>query len=246
MKDGKSMILRIFRTLSVSLAMLTTVGTSTAVSADGLKEFFFGERDKDVTRNLAFQGFHRISIEGIYELEVRVGGDFSVQVTGPKDELDEARVSVEEETLVFDQNHADPAASDHKGLGSLFRLHRQGLSVKITMPRLTTLKISGVGNVDVSGIASGLITIDISGIGNVELAGTCVLLKARISGIGNLDAEDLRCKIAEAQVSGIGDASFYASKVAMVNASGIGGTSVHGSPALLSGHADMFSDISEE
>ena len=44
--------------------------------------------DETVTRTLDLGGFDAITVAGVYELDVRVGSDFSVELSGPAYEMD--------------------------------------------------------------------------------------------------------------------------------------------------------------
>ena len=117
------------------------------------------------------------------------------------------------------------------------------VSVKISMPALEGLDISGVVDMDVQGIRAEALTVDVSGIGDVGLAGECGTLEVDLSGIADLDAGDLRCQAVDIDVSGLGDASVYASKAVDADVSGIGSVDVDGSPNLVRKDTHLFADI---
>jgi len=196
-----------------------------------------GERDKsqDISKTYELVGFDRIEIGGVYELDVNVGPEFSVVLSGAPDEMDIVEVSVEDGELVLDREER----SHHHGR----RWNQHGVTATITLPSLSGLEISGIIDGDVSGIDAEQFKADFSGVGAVELSGACGHLRADISGIGAFDASDLKCKTADVSVSGIGDASVYASDEIDISVSGIGSVDVYGSPSRVDKSGGPISDI---
>ena len=189
--------------------------------------------DSDVSRNYEMTGFDAIDVEGVFELDVEVGPEFSIEVFGPKKELDRVQISVENNVLRLDQE---------KRRGMNWG-NREGVRVRINMPTLVGLNISGVVDGDVSGIDAGRFGLDLSGVGEMELSGSCGELDADVSGVGDLDARKLECGIVDIDVSGVGDATVFASEEVDAQVSGMGDINVYGSPEVVRKDGTMFSDI---
>ena len=196
----------------------------------------FGDRDRsnDVSQTYDFADFDRIEIGGIYELDVEVGGDFAIELTGHPDDM--ARVEIESDNgeLVLDQK---------KRGGNKRRWRHRGVQVEITMPELAAIDISGVVDGDVSGISADEFEARLSGVGDLDLEGSCTTFVVRVSGVGDLDARDLECENVDIRVSGIGDASVYASEAVDASVSGIGSVSVYGSPAQVEKSGTFLSKV---
>ncbi|MHA7873039.1 MAG: GIN domain-containing protein, partial [Hyphococcus sp.] len=87
--------------------------------------------DGDITRELDLTGFEEIDISGVYELDVRVGADYAIRLSGPEDEMERVEASVEDGVLHLDMRGRQ-------------RGERDGVEALITMPMLRGLEVSGV------------------------------------------------------------------------------------------------------
>jgi hypothetical protein len=188
-----------------------------------------------VTRTFDLTGFDRIDVAGVYELEVTVGPDFSVEMSGPEEEMNRVETSIEDGVLTLGQRKRE------RGERRLRR--RDGVEARITMPALHGVDVSGVVEADFTGIVSDEFSVDLSGVGELDLDGECGALTARVSGVGELDAEGLECKSAMVRVSGVGEAAVYATDAVEAHISGMGEIDIYGSPANVEKHSGMFSDI---
>ncbi len=196
---------------------------------------FADDDDEIVTRTLDLGGFDAITIAGVYELDVRVGPDFSVELSGPAYEMNRVETSVKNGALVLDQRK--------RIKGEKNRNNRDGIEAVITLPSLTALKISGVVDGRVSDVDADNFSINISGVGDLEVDGECGALDANLSGVGDLDARGLECATAEVKVSGVGSAVVFASDAVDAKVSGMGDIDVYGSPGKVSKNKSMFADI---
>jgi len=195
----------------------------------------FGERDrsKDITQQYDFVDFDRIDIGGVYEIDVAVGGDFSVEISGSPEAMARVEAAVENGELVL---------GEEKRTGKRhWRNH--GLTAVISMPALTAIDVAGVVDGDVTGISADQFDADLSGVGDLDLEGSCGSLNVHVSGVGDLDAKGLECENVEVSVSGVGDASVYASQSVDASVSGIGSISIYGSPANVEKSGGFLSSI---
>ncbi len=191
--------------------------------------------DETVTQKLDLSGFDAITIAGVYELDVRVGPDFSVELSGPAYEMDRVNASVENGALVLDQRK--------RMKGEKNRNNRDGVEAVITLPSLKAVKISGVVDGHISDVDADDFTVKISGVGDLEIDGECGALDAHLSGVGDLDARNLECGVADVKVSGVGSAVVFASDEIDAKVSGMGDIDVYGSPEKVSKNKSMFADI---
>lgn len=191
--------------------------------------------DDIVTQTLDLTGFDRIEIAGVYEMDVRVGPDFSIEISGPDYEMERVQASVSNGVLELDMKD--------RRRGRRHRGKRDGVEARITLPLLRGLDVSGVVDGDVSGIDTDAFDVNISGVGDVELTGECGSLDARLSGVGDLDAQGLECNNVSVRVSGVGDADVYARDSVDARVSGMGDIDVYGSPENVKKSNSMFADI---
>lgn len=224
--------------LGILIGLLLAIGIAAAAAYMAFGELTdIGERDrsKDITETYDLQGFDRISVGGVYELDVSVGPEFSVTVSGAEDEMARMEIDVVDGVLELGQQV-------HK-LGKR-RWRNMGLTATISLPTLTAIDVAGVAEADVAGVDAETFSASLSGVGEVDLAGTCGSLTARVSGVGELDASELHCADVDVRVSGVGEARVYASKSVYASVSGVGSIDVDGSPSEVVKDKSLFADIS--
>lgn len=190
-----------------------------------------------VTQTLDLSGFERISIAGVYELDVEVGPDYSISLTGRERALERVDASVKNGVLRLGQKERKKKriqlGGDRDG----------GIDAVITMPSLSKLSVSGVVDGKIMGIDAETFEISVSGVGDVELEGECGAMEAEVSGVGDLEAEKLECRSVKVEVSGVGSASVYASEAVDAEVSGMGDIDVYGSPSDVQKDGGMFADV---
>lgn len=220
--------------LVVGAIVAAAIGAAAiAYSFDDFKTIEISDRDKgeEVTRTLELRDFDKVDIRGVYELDVTVGPDFAVALSGEPDDLDRVEARVEGGELVLDQRKREKGER---------RRDHDGVTAVISMPALVALEVSGVVDGKIAGIAADAFKVEISGVGDMSLSGTCNSLDADVSGIGDLDADALQCKSVDVTVSGVGDANVYASESVDAEISGMGEISVSGSPEKVEKSGGMF------
>lgn len=187
------------------------------------------------TRTLQLQDFSAIEISGAYELDVEVGGDYSVRLTGHEEELGRTEVEVKNGVLMLgSKGRKHWSRDDHD--------HDSPKAV-VTMPALDRLSVSGVVDADIRGVDAGLFKVNLSGVGEVNVSGRCKRIDARVSGVGELDAKSLECSEAEIALSGMGEAAVYARDMAKAEVSGMGEINIYGSPKTVDKRGGFFSEI---
>ncbi len=184
------------------------------------------DRASDVSKTIEAADFDRISIAGVIELDVNVGPEFSVALSGREEDLAITEAHVVDGVLVLE--------TGKKIEGEKRRFNRHSVTAKITMPALNGIDVAGVVDGGARGIAADHFKADISGVGDLELAGTCNVFDADVSGVGDLDASDFKCRDVKIDVSGVGGASVYASQSVDAEIAGIGKVEISGSPANVS------------
>ena len=189
---------------------------------------------KRVTTSYELSGFERIDIAGVYDVDVRVGPDYSITLTGYAEEMERVEASVRDSVLYL-------ASADGKrrwGGGD-----NREIEADITLPSLEGLNVSGVVEGAIEGVDAEQFSIDLSGVGDISLEGECGVLYADVSGVGDLEAEDLQCGSVFVEVSGVGSASVHAREKVSADVSGMGSIDVYGSPGDVSADSGMFADI---
>lgn len=219
--------MRLFFGFLIGLVLAGLIAmTALKVAWGDLTDLESRDRGDDKTITIAAADFDAISVAGVFEIDVSVGADYAVTLSGKEGDLARTTAKVENGKLVL-----DTAERDENGRRKLVK---HGVTAKISLPALSSLDASGVVDGDVRGISAETFTADVSGVGELELAGACETFDADVSGVGELDAEELKCRTVIVDVSGVGAASVYASESVEAELAGIGRIEVFGSPANVS------------
>ncbi|MEQ8935093.1 MAG: DUF2807 domain-containing protein, partial [Amphiplicatus sp.] len=183
--------MKFFFGLLIGLLAAVGIAAAAAYYAFGdLTNISFGDerdRSKDISRTYELADFDRIDLGGVFELDVTVGGDFAVEVSGSPEEMERVEARVENGELVLDLRD-----EKHHRWGK-----DQSITARITMPALAAIDVSGVVDGEVRGVDSETFDVSISGVGDMDLSGVCGALTADVSGVGDLDAKDLKCATAD-------------------------------------------------
>lgn len=193
-------------------------------------------RAEEQTKAIDARNFSKIVVEGVYEIRVTVGPDWSLELKGEPEQLARSNVRVSQGAVRLATNER-PRGEKRK------RSRDRSVTATLTLPRLESLNVSGVADAEVSGVSADAFTLVLSGVGDIDIKGACGRLEADISGVGDVDASELSCKNVELRLSGVGDATVFASESVDANVSGIGNATVLGSPKSVATAKSMFSDI---
>ena len=216
-----------FKTVSaivVATAMITVPVTASA----------HGKKNKDhIDETHDLSGFDKIEIGGVYEIDVQVGEKFSIETSGHENEVEDMKVYVEDGTLKV----------GHKKKIFKRRGNQNGVIIKISMPKITSIAIGGVGEGSISGIDADHLQVEIGGVGGLEFSGKCKKLDIAVGGVAELDARDLKCESVDVQLAGVGEIDIYASHSADIQTAGVGEVNVYGKPKQVEKNKNFLSEI---
>jgi len=192
------------------------------------------------TRNLS--GFSKISFAVAGEVYIDLGQSYSVVLEGDKDYIKEIETRVDGTDLVFKRD-------------KWFDTGNRKVTVRITMPVLEGISVSGSGkvivndplrgdglNVAISGsgkVLLGDVTVrnvecHISGSGSLNIAGTGAVdnLGISISGSGDYKGEATKVGTLKASISGSGNCDCYVTDLLKAAISGSGSIYYSGNPKI--------------
>lgn len=206
-----------------AMALLLSAQTATAHDVD---------KSDWETQTYDFTGFDDIRLQGVYDLEIKVGSEYSITVSGPPERMEEADIRVSGDQLILSQD------KDRRRFKK-----NQGLHAVVTLPSLVNIDLQGVGAITATGVDSEDFDIDVEGVGSVEISGKCGRLNASLEGVGSLDASDLKCDDVDVSVEGMGSAEVYASKSVDAEIEGMGSIKVDGNPKDVKKSKSFMSSI---
>ena len=100
--------------------------TAFKVAWGDIGEFEERDRGADVTRTVEAADFTEIAIKGVFELDVTVGGDYSVTITGSEEDLARTTAEVQNGRLVLD--------SENRKEKKRARIIKHGVTASVTLP----------------------------------------------------------------------------------------------------------------
>lgn len=172
-------------------------------------------------RNLS--GFEGVAASGRYDVEVSIGAEYLVEITGP--DAAHLRTWIEGDMLKI-----EPRNRPWFGGESRIDAH-----VRVSLPRLEALSATRGAEVRAAALQAGDLSLAAAMGGEITASGTCNALSAAASMGGVVDASDLHCASADVAASMGGDARVFASQSLDAAASMGGSVRVGGAPA----HTDI-------
>jgi hypothetical protein len=181
------------------------------------------------TESRAMASFSKIDLAGSPDVEVAIGPAASVAVTA-----DDNILSIIETTVEGDTLRIESKGSYNTSLG---------VKVKITVPTLDGVSVSGSGDIHVTGLKAGEMEAGVTGSGDVTLNGVVDRLRAHITGSGDLRAGELGAKDVRVTVTGSGDATVHATEELDASVTGSGDVRYSGNPPQVRKNVTGSGDI---
>jgi hypothetical protein len=169
------------------------------------------------TESRAVGSFSKIELTGSPDVQVAVGPATSVTVTADDNILPIIETTVNGDTLSIGSKKSYSTSV--------------GVTVKITVPELNGVSVTGSGNIGVTGLKSGDMEARITGSGDITLNGAADRLRAEITGSGDVRAGDLAAKDARVTVTGSGNATVLATEQLDASVAGSGDIRYSGNPS---------------
>ncbi len=134
--------------------------------------------------------FSGVELAGDNIVHVTVGGPQSVVVHADSNLISHVTTRVEAGTLII----ADTGSYTTKS----------PMSVQVSVPSLTAVKLSGDGMISVSGINAQRLSVDVPGAGRLSASGTAAQLDVALAGDGSAELDNLLARQVHAVLTGSG------------------------------------------
>ncbi len=185
---------------------------------------------KSEIRNVS--GFKKIKAENALTIEIIVQKDFSVAIEADDNLL----------PLIITEVSGDTLKISSKEKFST----KNNLTIKISMPELVDLNVSGATSATVSGVKTESLKLDASGASKIKISGEVKNLNANASGASGIDAENLKTENAEVEASGASSATVAPTGDLNANASGASGIIYAGEPKNIKQDASGMSSVKKK
>ncbi len=107
-----------------------------------------------------------------------------------------------------------------------------GIKLRITVPDLASVKSTGAGKFNISGVKNDKFEIRSTGAATMVASGQSKSVKISSTGAGKIDAHELRASDADVSVTGAAAVDVYATDELDVNVSGAGRVTYSGNPKV--------------
>jgi Putative auto-transporter adhesin, head GIN domain len=163
--------------------------------------------------------FQAIRLDGAAQLDVLVGPAPSLSIIGSQDARAAFTALVGGDELHLDSH------------GSVWKPDFGKVKVRVTVPQLHALNVSGAGQITVSGMSGDGLDVSIDGASNLEANGTIGTLTVSMDGAGNLDLSHLEAVSATVTVNGAGSIQVNATGSLVATVNGVGSINYYGKPS---------------
>jgi hypothetical protein len=216
--------------LLVSCSILTNAGVKVITPSN-----------VNVSENRDVSGFTKIDFSTAGKINVMPGDTESLNISGPDNLVPEITTTVSNGTLII----------KNKENITISPLNNQNpLVFTIVVKDLTSLKLSGAGDVQIETLSTpsmdiimsgaGKVTqnqittdnlnVTISGLGGIDITGQATQATFDISGAGSVTAPDLKVQTAKITISGVGGVTLWVTDQLTGTISGAGSVSYYGTP----------------
>jgi membrane protein implicated in regulation of membrane protease activity len=205
--------------------IITTDGWLKCTTCTGESEQKWEEGDSTAHDQYGLEDFKELELSGLLDVTIVRGSTYAVEWTGRDSEKEKYKIYTNGTTLVVDYD--DELRINWKRNP----LKLEEMSIRITMPELERIEVSGAGKVrfsdftedDMDVEASGAVeirgdanvrdlTVNLNGASELILRGEGNSLDARISGASQLSAFDYRVRDADVRTSGASKAKVHVTR----------------------------------
>lgn len=205
---------------------------------DETVRFERADRGPRVTRTLAWDGSDRLDIDVAADVTYIQGDEASVEVSGPRDQVEGLRLSGGR--LTFDEDGNENVDVVVFGWRNSDRLR-----ITVTAPSVRSFNLSSSGDLLIRDYDQPSLTVSINGSGEVDATGRTETVDLDISGSGEADLSGLLTRDADIDISGSGEAAVGPTGAARITISGSGDVDLTRRPASLSQTISGSGHVSE-
>jgi hypothetical protein len=194
-----------------------------------------------ISENREVSGFNAIEFSTFGQLNIIVGDIESLNISGPDNLVPEINTTVSNGTLTIktkDNITVTSFSSENmltftivvKDLTSLAISGAGDVQVETLSTPNMDLTMSGAGRVQMNQLTTDSLKLNLSGAGGLEIKGSASQATIDISGAGGVNAPDLKIQTANITISGLGSVTLWVTDQLTGDISGAGSVSYYGSP----------------
>ena len=194
-----------------------------------------------ISENRDVSGFSAIEFTTFGKVNIIQGDKESLNISGPDNLVPEISTTVSNGKLTIkniENITITTLSSDKmltftivvKDLTSLAVSGAGDVQIETLSTPSMEINMSGAGKVQQNQVTTDKLNVNISGAGGIDISGQSTQATIDISGAGSVNAADLQVKTANVTISGLGSATVWATDQLTGNISGAGSVSYYGNP----------------
>jgi hypothetical protein len=195
----------------------------------------------NTSENRDVSGFNAIDFSTIGKINVMQGDKESLNISGPDNLVPEISTTVNNGTLIIKNKEnitINPLNNENplvftivvKDLTSLNLSGAGDVQIETLSTPSLDINMSGAGKVQQNQITTDNLKLIISGVGGIDITGQATQATIDISGAGSVNAPDLKIQTANVTISGLGGATVWVTDQLTGDISGAGSVSYYGTP----------------
>lgn len=174
-------------------------------------------------------GFSKIDGSGAINVEVSIQENFNVEIEADDNLLQYIKTEIDGDSLkIYSEGRLS---------------HQNPVNVKIGMPALNGLEISGASKATAANITGEEISLNASGASRINISGEVKNLQSKANGASAIDAESLKTENAEVKVNGASKTTVFATNDLIAKANGASRIVYVGEPANIEQKSNGASSI---
>jgi Putative auto-transporter adhesin, head GIN domain len=218
-------------TFIIALAVGFIVNSFYLRSPDSDKNEVGGETYKTEVRE--FSGFTKIEASGALNVVVVVGKDFKVELESAGPALAEIETESDGDTLkIYSKKD--------------WSISRTEVAVRISLPKLAAIEISGNSNAVISNVKSENLSLRLNGVSSIKISGEAQNAVIIANGASKIEAENLKTKDVAVKIHGSSTAVINASNSLDANAYGSSNVLFVGNPKNVKKETSGASSVREK
>lgn len=185
---------------------------------------------KTETRNVS--GFKKVEAQNAMNVVIDAGKEFSMQIEADDNLLPLIKSEVSGDKLTI--SIKESISSSRKP------------TIKISMPELVALDVSGASSGEVSNVKTDSLELDASGASQIKIVGEANKLKSDASGASGIDAERLKVTDADVKASGASNSTVTVANELKADASGASTIYYTGEPKTVTPKSSGASSVKKK
>lgn len=183
------------------------------------------------TQARSVPAFTGVAVNGVSNLDLRIGGRQSVTVRADDNILGRVTTRVVSGTLVIGTKPGSYSV-------------KTPILARVVVPSVAALSLNGVGGIVAAGVDSTALAVSLNGLGSIRASGTAAQLRVTINGNGKAELSALRARDATVAVDGNGEVTLTATNSLTAVVNGNGAISYLGKPVHVTSSVSGSGQIS--